>query len=138
MALTATVLRRTPHSLAYTVAEAGTAAAENAVDVPADLIHADSVGPLRDLLQGGGAADTVAFANQAAARAAFYAACDISIVPNASTPAGSTEGARLLIDPDVADANAGGFRLNMTAEKAANGDTADFTVFINFRHSIGK
>ena len=135
MALTKAIVKRTPHSIVYTLTEDGNAAAELAIDVPADLLHADSVGPLRNLLQGGGAVDTVEFANQAAARAALRENCRVSVSQISS---GAAEPQTLSLDQDISGAGVGNFELNALACKVNTNDVAAWLVRIDFVHSLVK
>ncbi len=128
MALTATLIEATPHSLAYDIDEAGTAAATLTYDADGDLV----AGPLATLLQPAGG-----FANQAAAIAAFDAAVDCAVYHRAATPAGATAAPVLTVTPQVsAPAVANNFRLDLASVKAANGDTAEYRIRISIRHSI--
>lgn len=135
MALTKAIVKRTPHAIVYTLTEDGNAAAELAIDVPADLIHADSVGPLRNLLQGGGAVDTVEFADQAAARAAMRENCRVSV---SQISGGAGEPLNLAMDQDISGAGVGNFELNCTAVKVAANDVGAWLVRIEYVHSLVK
>jgi hypothetical protein len=124
MAQTLTLIEATPNSVAYTVAEAATAAAALTSDISGDLV----AGPLQDALF-----PTGGFASQAAARTAWDLAIDIIQQCKINTPAGATGGALLTVDQNVAGVL---FRLVTAAIKDANGDVATWVLRISHRHSI--
>jgi hypothetical protein len=118
----------TPYASLLDIAEAGTAAAAENVNLPALLAAAGltSTSPLF-------AGINAAFADQAAARAYLNANLDlIEYLTAASVGTSAT-----LFDANIAGGVvAGNFRLVITAVKAANGDTYTKKCRVALRHSI--
>lgn len=119
----------TPYATLLNVAEAGTAAAAETVDVLVLLAAAGLTIANSPLFSG----LSQAFANQAAARTYLFANIDLMDYLTASSVGTSAT----VFDADVsAPAVAGNFRLVITAVKAANADTYTLKGRFALRHSI--
>jgi hypothetical protein len=118
----------TPYASLLDIAEAGTAAASESVNIPSLLTAAGltSTSPLF-------AGINAAFADQAAARAYLNANIDLIEYFTAAS-VGTSE---TTYDANIAGGVvAGNFRLVVTAVKAANGDTYTKKCRFALRHSI--
>lgn len=121
MAMTKTILNTTPHSITYLLSEAGTAAAELAIDVGADC----AAGPLKTLL-------ATPVADAAAARVLINENVDVMTYKRAGSVGDNCD---IALDFDDA---ATVFEMNALAVKGADADTADVVVTLKFRHSLVK
>ena len=119
MAMTKAIANTTPHSITYVLTEAGTAAAELAVNVIADC----AAGPLKTLL-------STAVADAAAAQALIEDNVDV-MLHRRSVSAGDS--ADLSIDFDDA---ATVFEMNLLTRKGGDTDEAVFVLTLKYRHSL--
>ncbi len=127
---TLTAATTTPFSTLLNIAEAGTAAAAETVDIIPLLVAAGltTASPLLDGMD-------QAFADQAAARAWLFANVDLIEYSTAASVATS----ETLYDANISGGVvANNFRLVITSVKAANGDTYTKKCRLAFRHSIIK
>jgi hypothetical protein len=128
---TLTAATTTPFSTLLNIAEAGTAAAAETVDIIPLLVAAGLTAGGSPLLDG----MDQAFADQAAARAWLFANVDLIEYSTAASVATS----ETLYDANISGGVvANNFRLVVTSVKAANGDTYTKKCRLAFRHSIIK
>jgi hypothetical protein len=119
----------TPYATLLNIAEAGTAAATETVDILALLTAAGLTAANSPLFAG----LSQAFADQAAARSYLFANIDLTDYFTASSVGTSAT----VFDANVSvGAVANNFRLAVTAVKAANGDTYTLKSRFALRHSI--
>jgi hypothetical protein len=119
----------TPYATLLNVAEAGTAAAAETVDIIALLTAAGLTAANSPLIDG----IDQAFADQAAARAWLFANVDLIEYSTAASVATS----ETLYDANISGGVvANNFRLVITAVKAANADTYTKKCRFALRHSI--
>jgi hypothetical protein len=126
MANTVAVIADTGYQVTLEVTEDGNAAAATTTDLLADALAAgQAAGSPFQVTMG------VAFATQAAARAAALSRLDVEIwAVSASGPVTP------IIDWNVSGAAAGNVRLVTNTVKTANGDTAVYRIRLSLRHSI--
>jgi len=131
MACTTTVTSgtATPYAVLLNVAEAGSAAGTETVDIINLLTLAGLTAANSPLFAGCNAA----FASQALAQAFLDENVDLITWFTAS---GVTTGQSLTITAAVSGASAGNLRLSVKGGKAANGDTFTGKVRFTLRHSI--
>lgn len=121
MAMTKAIAHKSRYSITYVLTEAGTAAAELAVNVGADL----DAGPLKTLL-------ATAVADAAAARTLINENVDVMCYRR-SVSAGDS--ADLSIDFDDA---ATVFEMNLLTRKGGDTDEAEFVLTLRYRPSKWK
>lgn len=121
----------TPYATLLNISEGGTAATPETVDIIALLIAAGLTPGNSPLLDG----IDQAFADQAAARAWFFA--NIDLIQYFTALPAATATSDTLYDANVsAPAVANNFRLVVTSVKAANADTYTRKCRFALRHSI--